>query len=88
MRQIEILPSKLAPEKKFEMVAGPGFEPTNRPVSELRRTIEGNIADLRRVGESGGGLSFLATIVPTLPERGGEKPACQAVRSSVRQSQL
>jgi hypothetical protein len=39
-------------------VACPRFEPTIRQVSEFRRTIGGNIADLRRVGKSGSGLSL------------------------------
>ena len=38
------------------VVACPRFEPTIRQVSEFRRTIVGNIVDLRRVGKSGSGL--------------------------------
>src|SRR6266702_76611 len=43
------------------VVACPGFEPTIRQVSEFRRTIGGNIADLRRVGKNGSGQRSLAT---------------------------
>jgi hypothetical protein len=43
-------------KQQFEMVARPRFEPIIRQVSEFRRTIGGNIADLRRVGKSGSGL--------------------------------
>ena len=45
-------------KQQFEMVARPRFEPIIRQVSEFRRTIGGNIADLRRVGKSGSGLSL------------------------------
>lgn len=38
------------------VVARSRFEPTARHASEFRRTIGGNIADLRRVGEGGGAL--------------------------------
>jgi hypothetical protein len=34
----------------------PRFEPTVRQASELRQTVGGNIADLRRVGKSASGL--------------------------------
>jgi len=44
------------------------FEPVVRQVSEFRRTIGGNIADLRRVGKGGSGLSLpiLYDFVPLL----------------------
>jgi hypothetical protein len=40
------------------VVACPRFEPTVRQASEFRRTIGGNIVDLRRVGKGGSGLSL------------------------------
>src|SRR5713101_8588546 len=46
-------------------VACPRFEPTIRQVSEFRRTIGGNIADLRRVGKSGSALPL-----PRIPHYG------------------
>ena len=44
------------PEVITNALACPRFEPTIRQVSEFRRTIGGNIADLCRVGKSGSAL--------------------------------
>jgi hypothetical protein len=46
------------PEVITNALACPRFEPTIRHVSEFRRMIGGNIADLGRVGKSGSGLSL------------------------------
>ena len=48
--------SSLLDQSQESLVASPQFEPTIRQVTEFRRTIEGNIVDLRRVGKGGSGL--------------------------------
>ena len=52
-----------AGECGFRWLDVPDLNPNIRPVSDFRRTIGGNIADLRRVGKSGSALSL-----PTHPQ--------------------
>ena len=42
----------------------PLLDPTVRQASEFRRTIGGNIADLRRVGKGGSGLPLPVKSIP------------------------